>query len=98
MKPGNSSHLILQNLLSLKERFHRGCVGQDSEVSNLSATVESYFEEDKSFELDVDVEGNAVIPIDPCFAYQIYVTASVGNENHSESEVVFREVILQYQG
>ena len=88
MKPANSSHLILRNLLSLKERFHRGCVGHDFEVSNMSATVESYAEEDKTFHLDIDVGGNAEIPIDPCFAYQIFVTASVGNENHSESEVI----------
>ena len=78
VKPANSSHLILRT----------SRVSEAFEVSNLSATVESYAEGDKTFELDIDAEGNAVIPVDPCFAYQIYVTASVGNENNSRSEVI----------
>ena len=88
VKPKNSSHLILQDVFSLKEKYWGGCVSQDIKVSNLTATVESYFEEDKRFELDIDVNGNAFIPIDPCFPYKVHVSASVGNESHPLTEKI----------
>merc|ERR1712126_745748 len=56
-------------------------------MGSLSATVEDYakIKEDKTFELDIDNDGNALIPIDPCYAYKIYVTASVGNKSEQIS-------------
>ena len=78
VKPANSSHLILRT----------SRVSEAFEVSNLSATVESYAEGDKTFELDIDAEGNAFIPTDPCFPYKVHVSASVGNESHSLTEKI----------
>ena len=51
-------------------------------MSNLSVTVEAYAQEDKTFKLDIG--DDAFIPIDPCFAYTIYLTASVGNKSHND--------------
>ena len=88
VKPANSTHLILQDLQSLKVKYQRNCVDQDIKVSNMTATVESYAEKDKTFELDIDAEGNAFIPTDPCFPYKVHVSASVGNESHSLTEKI----------
>ena len=88
VKPANSTHLILQDLQSLKVKYQRNCVDQDIKVSNMTATVESYAEKDKTFELDIDAEGNAFIPTNPCFPYKVHVSASVGNESHSLTEKI----------
>lgn len=88
VKPANSTHLILQDVQSLKEQYQRSCDNQDIKVSNLTATVESYAEEDKTFKLNIDAEGNTFIPTDPCFPYKVRLSASVGNETYSLTEKI----------
>ena len=84
VKPANSSHLKL-HLADFKERYEEGC--KEIIVSNLSAIVEAYSQEDKTFQLDIG-DDDAFIPTDPCFAYTIYLTASVGNESHTENKQI----------
>ena len=92
MKPLNSSHLILKDIKSLKDRYQKECISQNMTVRNLSAKAVSHTEGDKVFELDVDSEGNGLVALDPCFAYTIWLTATVGDKNHS---VRFCDVISQ---
>ena len=92
MKPLNSSHLILKDIKSVKDRYHKECISQNMTVRNLSAKAVSHTEGDKVFELDVDSEGNGLVALDPCFAYTIWLTATVGDKNHS---VRFCDVISQ---
>ena len=79
VKPAKSDRLILHGVQKLKDN----CFSKDMNIS-LSATVKDYpvkIKEDKTFELDIDADGNAPVPIDPCHAYTIFVTASVGGES-----------------
>ena len=83
MKPLNSSHLILKDMKSLKDRYQKECISQNMTVRNMSARVLSHAAVDKVFELDIDSEGNGLVTLDPCFAYTIWLTATVGEKNHS---------------
>ena len=83
VKPFNSSHLILKDIKSLKDRYQKECVSQNMTVRNLSARAVSHAAVDKVFELDIDSEGNGLVALDPCFAYTIWLTATVGEKNHS---------------
>ena len=83
MKPFNSSHLILKDIKSLKDRYQKECVSQNMTVRNLSARALSHHEVDKVFELDIDSEGNGLVALDPCFAYTIWVTETNGAKNNS---------------
>ena len=66
VKPANSSHLIL-DLPAFKKRFEKGCK-ENIKVSELTATVEAFAQEDKTFKVKIDA--NAFIPIDPCYLSQ----------------------------
>ena len=51
-------------------------------VNSLSVRVESHAVEQRAFELDIDSEGNALIPVGYCFTQKIWLTATVGNKNN----------------
>ena len=81
VKPSNKSHLVLSDLVTLKDHYERECTN-GTEMYNLVAIVEAdHYESDKKFELDIDDSGNAYIPINPCFTCEITVKAIDQNGN-----------------
>ena len=83
VKPLNSSHLFLKDLKSANKKYQEGCLGQNMTVNSLNVRVESHAVEQRAFELHIDTNGNVLIPVGSCFTHKIWLTATVGNENHS---------------
>ena len=84
VKPTNESHLVLSEIGILKEYYEKECL---SSIAKLTATVQAgHYRSNKKFELDIDNSGNAFIPINPCFACQIHVTATDQNGNTNKTK------------
>ena len=76
VKPSNRSHLVLSDLITLKQHYEKECENGTVVIDKLLAIVQAvHYESDKKFELDVDDSGKAYIPINPCFACEIFVKA-----------------------
>ena len=84
VKPANGSHLVLSGIGILKDYYEKECLGA---IDKLTATVQAgHYRSNKKFELDIDNSGNAFIPINPCFACEIFVTATDQNGNTNKTK------------